>query len=87
MKKKYRIVKEWETRFNLKTNKTESVDWPMWYIECHDIWTLFRTGHFWERMFLYRDGFATEHAARAALEELLKLQEKTTAHKEIVFRS
>ena len=87
MKKKYRIVKEWETRYNLKTNKTESVDWPMWYIECHDIWTLFRTGHFWERMFLYTDGFVTEQAARAALEELLKLQEKTTTHKEIVFRS
>lgn len=87
MKKKYRIVKEWKTRYNLKTNKTEGVDWPTYYIEYHDIWTLFRTGHAWERAFLYRDGFETEQAAREALGELLKLQEKTTTHKEIVFRS
>lgn len=87
MKKKYRIVKEWKTRYNPRTNKTEGVDCPTWYIEYHDIWTLFRTGHTWERAFLYRDGFETEQAARDALEELLKLQEKTTTHKEIVFRS
>lgn len=87
MKKKYRIVKEWKTRYNLKTNKTERIDWPTYYIEYHDIWTLFRTGHAWERMFLYRDGFESEQAARDALDELLKLQEKTTTHKEVIFRS
>ena len=37
MKKKYRIVEEWKTRYNPKTNKDESIDWPMWYIEYHDI--------------------------------------------------
>ena len=87
MKKKYRIIKEWKTRYNLKTNKTEQIDWPTYYIEYHDIWTLFRTGHTWERMFLYMDGFETEQAARDALDELLKLQEKTTTHKEVIFRS
>lgn len=44
MKKKYRIVKEWKTRYNLKTNKTEEVDWPKWYIEYCNIWTILCIG-------------------------------------------
>lgn len=86
MKKKYRIVKEWKTRYNRKTNKTEEVDCPKWYIEYRDIWTIC-IGDTWERPLHYSSGFETEQAARDALEEILKLQEKTTTHKEVVFRS
>ena len=87
MKKKYRIVKEWKTRYNLKTNKTERIDWPKWYIEYRDIWTILHIGDTWERPLEQCEGFETEQAARDALDELLKLQEKTTTHKEVIFRS
>lgn len=87
MKKKYRIVKEWKTRYNLKTNKTEEVDWPKWYIEYCNIWTILCIGDTWQRPLEYSSGFETEQEARDALEELLKLQEKITIHKEVVFRS
>ena len=87
MKKKYRIVKEWKTRYNRKTNKTEEVDWPKLYIEYCDIWTILCIGAKWVRPLQHSSGFETEQAARDALDELLKLQEKTTTHKEVIFRS
>lgn len=86
MKKKYRIVKEWKTRYNRKTNKTEEVGCPKWYIEYRDIWTIL-FGDTWERPLQYSSGFETEQAARDELEEILKLQEKITTRKEVVFRS
>lgn len=86
MKKKYRIVKEWKTRYNRKTNKTEEVGCPKWYIEYRDIWTIL-FGDTWERSLQYSSGFETEQAARDELEEILKLQEKITTRKEVVFRS
>ena len=87
MKKKYRIVKEWKTRYNRKTNKTEEVGCPKWYIEYRDIWTILCIGDTWQRPLEYSSGFESEQEARDALEELLKLQEKITTHKEVVFRS
>lgn len=86
MKKKYRIVKEWKTRYNPITNKTEQVEGPKWYIEYRTLATIL-FGETWVRPLEYCSGFDSEKDALAEVEGLLKPQEKIKTHQEIVFKS
>lgn len=86
MKKKYRIVKEWKTRYNPITNKTEQVEGSKWYIEYRTLATIL-FGETWVRPLVYSSGFDSEKDALAEVEGLLKPQEKIVTHKEVIFKS
>lgn len=87
MKKKYRIVKEWKTRYNPITNNTEQVEGPKWYIEYRTLTTLLFGNPTWVRPLEYSSGFDSEKDALAEVEGLLKPQEKIYTHKAVVFKS
>lgn len=87
MKKKYRIVKEWKTRYNPITNKVEQVGGARWYIEYRTLETILFWSPSWRRPLEYCEGFESEKDALAEVEGLLKPQEKITTHKQIIFKS
>ena len=86
MKKKYRIVKEWKTRYNPITNQTDVVEGAKWYIEYRTLLTIF-FGETWVRPLDYSSGFESEKDALAEVAGLLKPQQKIKTHKEVIFKS
>lgn len=86
MKKRYRIVKEWKTRYNPITNQNDVVEGPKWYIEYRTLATILFSETGWDRLSIF-SAFDSEVDALDELATILKKQEKTKTHKEVVFES